>query len=65
LEKAQHSFQVRATLAPELLGVSTVQVLQEQDRRVGGPIEGVPGLKPLALFFVYMVTVANRAKDNK
>jgi hypothetical protein len=29
------------------------------------PDRGVLRLKPLALFFVYMVTVANRAKDNK
>lgn len=41
-----------------------MQVLLRQDRRVSGPIEGEQGMKPLPNFFVYMVTVANRAKDN-
>jgi hypothetical protein len=58
-------FRRRKNLAPELLEVGTVQVLLEQNRRVGGPIEGVQRLKPFAVFFVYMFTVANRAKDNK
>jgi hypothetical protein len=54
-----------ATLAPELQRVGTVLALLERNRRVSGPIEGVQGMKPLAHFFVYMVTVAGRAKDNK
>jgi hypothetical protein len=40
-------------------------MLLKQNRREDGPNEGTPRLKPLAHFFVYMVTVANRAKDNK
>jgi hypothetical protein len=32
---------------------------------MGGPFEGMWGMKPLAHFSVYMVTVADRAKDNK
>jgi len=42
-----------------------VLVLLGQSRRMSGPIEGVHRVKPLAHFFVYMVTVAGRAKDNK
>ena len=52
-------------LAPELLRVGNVQALLGQNRRASGPIEGVEGMKPLARFIVYMVTVADRAKDNK
>jgi hypothetical protein len=52
-------------LAPELQGSETVLVLLGQNWRVSGPIEGVQGMKPLPHFFVYMVTVAGRAKDNK
>jgi hypothetical protein len=52
-------------LAPELLREGTVQVLLEQiDERVA-QLGEYPRLKPLGLFSVYMVTVANRAKDNK
>ena len=40
-------------------------VLLGQNRREIGSNEGVQKLKPLAKFSVYMVTVANRAKDNK
>jgi hypothetical protein len=40
-------------------------VLLGQNRRVNGPLEGSQGMKPLAHFFVYMVTVAGHAKDNK
>jgi hypothetical protein len=32
---------------------------------MGGPFEGHQEMKPLAHYFVYMVTVANRAKDKK
>jgi len=42
-----------------------VLALLGQNRRVSGPNEGVQRMKPLAHFFVYMVTVAGRAKDNK
>jgi hypothetical protein len=58
-------FQVAQTLALELLSIGTVLVLLGQNRRVSSPIEGVQRMKPLAHFFVYMVTVAGRAKDNK
>ena len=42
-----------------------VLVLLGQNRREGSPIEGRERMKPLAQFVVYMVTVADRAKDNK
>jgi len=42
-----------------------VLVLLGQNRREGGSNEGAQMLKPLGSFSVYMVTVANRAKDNK
>jgi hypothetical protein len=42
-----------------------VLVLLGQNRRVNGPLKRSQGMKPLAHFFVYMVTVAGRAKDNK
>jgi hypothetical protein len=52
-------------LAPELQGTETVPVLLGQNRRVSGPIGGVQRMKPLPHFFVYMITVAGHAKDNK
>ena len=63
--KPQQSFSGCVTLAPELQVKGTVLALLGQNRRRNGPIEGVQGMKPLAHFFVYMVTVADRAKDNK